>query len=190
MPTARHRSTTSRVWKVPVAFGYDSLKRLTLATILGGGVSPPQTTEVMYDARGNIKYKRGVGRYWYDSARPNRMTNVTLETAPGAQITLYGTRVLSYAFDDSRPGAQTVGGITVGNGNLEYTVSQDTVNNRHTVRSETYTSFGMPNQIVYGNFVTSTTSTADRTLTFVYGPEHQRIKQAVALSGSGTGTTW
>jgi RHS repeat-associated protein len=69
------------------------------------------------------------------------------------------------------------------------------VNNRHTVRSETYTSFNMPSQIVYGNFVTSTTSTADRTLTFVYGPEHQRVKQTVQLSGSGTssykaGTTW
>lgn len=29
-----------------------------------------------------------------------------------------------------------VNGITVGNGNLEYTVTQDTVNSRHTVRGE------------------------------------------------------
>ncbi len=43
----------------------------------------------MYDARGNITYKSDVGRYWYDGARPNRMTNITLETAPGAQIALH-----------------------------------------------------------------------------------------------------
>ncbi len=53
-------------------------------------MSPPTTTEVMYDARGNITYKSDVGRYWYDGARPNRMTNITLETAPGAQIAFTG----------------------------------------------------------------------------------------------------
>lgn len=177
------------------SFSYDSLNRLTTASILGGSVSPPTTTEVMYDQRGNIAYKSDVGRYWYDSARPNRMTNVTLETTPGASVALTGTRALSYAFDDNRTGAQTINSVTVGNGNLEYTVSQDTLNKRHTVRYESYTSFNMPNQIVYGNFVTSTSSTADRTLSFVYGPEHQRIKQRVELSGSGTsayfaGSTW
>lgn len=177
------------------SFSYDSLNRLTNTTILGGGVSPPQTTEVLYDARGNIAYKSDVGRYWYDAARPNRMTNVTLEMAPGAQLPLTGTRALSYVFDDYRGGAQSVGGTTVGNGNLEYTVSQDTVNNLHTLRSESYTSFNMPKEIVYGNFITSTSSTADRTLSFIYGPEHQRIKQNVVLSGNGTsvysaGNTW
>jgi RHS repeat-associated protein len=123
------------------------------------------------------------------------MTNVTIATESGAQVEVNGTRVLSYAFDDTRAGAQSVNGTTVGNGNLEYTVSLDVVTGKHTVRSETYTSFNMPNQIVYGNFVSSTSSTADRTLTFVYGPEHQRVKQTVQLSGSGTssykaGTTW
>lgn len=136
-----------------------------------------------------------MGRYWYDAQRPNRMTNVTLETAPGAQIALSGTRALSYTFDDAKAGAQSVNGTTVGNGNLEYTVSQDTVNGLHTLRSETYTSFNMPEKIVFGNLLTPTTSTADRTLTFVYGPEHQRMKQTVALSGTGTssysaGTTY
>ena len=53
----------------------------------------------------------------------------------------------------------------------------------------------MPAQIVFGNFITSTSSSADRTLSFVYSPEHQRIKQTVALSGNGTssyfaGSTW
>jgi RHS repeat-associated protein len=177
------------------SFSYDSLNRLSLSTILGGAVSPPTTTEVMYDARGNISYKSDVGRYWYDAQRPNRMTNVTLESAPGATIPLSGSRALSYAFDDLKPGARNVNGVMVGNGNLEYTVSHDTVNNVHTVRSETYTSFNMPAQIQYGNFITTTTSTMDRTLAFVYGPEHQRIKQQVTLSGSGTssyfaGSTW
>ena len=102
---------------------------------------------------------------------------------------------MSYAFDDYKAGAQNVNGTTMGNGNLEYTVSQDTANSRHTVRGESYTSFNMPGQIVYGNFITSTTSTADRTLGFVYGAEHQRIKQSVTLTGSGTssyfaGNTW
>jgi RHS repeat-associated protein len=177
------------------SFSYDSLNRLTTASILGGAVSPPTTTEVMYDQRGNISYKSDVGRYWYDTARPNRMTNVTLETAAGATVPLTGTRALSYAFDDSSVNAQSLNGTTVGNGNLQYTVSQDTVNGVHTVRYESYTSFNMPGQIAYGNFITNTSSTADRTLGFVYGPEHQRIKQSVALTSNGTssyfsGNTW
>ena len=140
------------------SFSYDSLNRLTTASILGGAVSPPTTTEVLYDTRGNITYKSDVGRYWYDAARPNRMTQVTLETAPGATVPLSGTRTLSYAFDDYSAGAQTLSGITVGNGNLAYTVSQDTTNNKHTVRFESYTSFNMPAQITYGNFTTNTTT--------------------------------
>ncbi|OYQ43400.1 hypothetical protein CHU94_00135 [Rhodoferax sp. TH121] len=138
------------------SFSYDSLNRLTTASILGGAVSPPTTTEVLYDTRGNITYKSDVGRYWYDAVRPNRMTQVTLETAPGATVPLSGTRTLSYAFDDYSAGALSVNGTTVGNGNLAYTVSQDTVNNKHTVRFESYTSFNMPAQITYGNFTANT----------------------------------
>lgn len=46
-----------------------------------------------------------------------------------------------------------------------------------------------------GEVLFGDTPWADRTLTFVYGPEHQRIRQTVALSGTGTssytsGTTW
>ncbi|OYQ38643.1 hypothetical protein CHU94_14410 [Rhodoferax sp. TH121] len=177
------------------SFSYDSLNRLTTASILGGAVSPPTTTEVMYDQRGNIAYKSDVGRYWYDAARPNRMTQVTLETAAGATVALTGTRALSYAFDDDSVNAQSLNGTTVGNGNLQYTVSQDTANSRHTVRTEIYTSYNMPGRITYGNFVTNTSNTSDRVLDFVYGPEHQRIRQTVALSGNGTssyfsGNTW
>ncbi|CAN7239877.1 RHS repeat domain-containing protein [Polaromonas sp. LjRoot131] len=171
------------------SFSYDSLNRLTLNTLLGGAVSPPTTTEVMYDARGNITYKSDVGRYWYDGARPNRMTNITLETAPGAQIAFTGTRQLTYAFDDYKSGAQTVNGTTLGNGNLEYTVSLDAVNSRHTYRGETYTSFNMPATITFGNMSGSTAGPVDRNLGFVYGPEHQRIKQTV-VGGPNPGTTW
>jgi RHS repeat-associated protein len=171
------------------SFSYDSLNRLTLNTLLGGAVSPPTTTEVMYDARGNILYKSDVGRYWYDGQRPNRMTNVTLETAPGAQIAFTGTRQLTYAFDDYKSGAQSVNGVTVGNGNLEYTVSLDAVNSRHTYRGETYTSFNMPATITFGNMSGSTAGPVDRNLAFVYGPEHQRIKQTV-VGGPNPGTTW
>lgn len=139
-------------------FSYDSLNRLTMATILGGAVSPPTTTQVMYDPRGNITYKSDVGRYWYDTARPNRMTNVTLETAPGATLPVSGTRTLNYTFDDYSAGAQTLGGTTVGNGNLTYTVTHDTTNSRHFVRFESYTSFNMPQSMTYSNFAANTTS--------------------------------
>ncbi|OGB33216.1 MAG: hypothetical protein A3F78_08615 [Burkholderiales bacterium RIFCSPLOWO2_12_FULL_61_40] len=179
-------------------FSYDSLNRLSTATLLGGAVSPPSTTQVMYDARGNITYKSDVGRYWYDAQRPNRMTNVTLETAPGATHALTGTRTLSYAFDDARAEAQSVNTLKVGNGNLWYTVSQDTDHNKHNVRWESYTSFNMPNEIKFGTLLdihAPTNTVADRTLSFVYGPEHQRIKQNVTLTSNGTsayhaGNTW
>jgi RHS repeat-associated protein len=175
------------------SFSYDSLNRLTLNTLLGGAVSPPTTTQVMYDARGNITYKSDVGRYWYDGARPNRMTNITLETAPGAQIAFTGTRQLTYAFDDYKPGAQTVNGTALGNGNLEYTVSLDAVNGRHTYRGEAYTSFNMPSTITFGSLLGTMAGSAagpvDRKLAFVYGPEHQRIKQVVT-GGPNPGTTW
>ena len=90
-------------------------------------------------------------------------------------------------------------GTVVGNGNLYYSVSQDIPNSKHTVRWESYTSFNMPNQILFGSLLDSTrpvTSTvANRTLTFVYGPEHQRIKQQVQLASNApsnlqAGTTW
>lgn len=189
------RSDTSPSVGTQESYSYDSLNRLTTATLLGGAVSPPSTTEVKYDPRGNITYKSDVGRYWYDGARPNRMTAVTLETAPGAIQPVTGTRTLSYAFDDLKTGAQMVNGTQVGNGNLEYTVSHDAAQSVHTVRGESYTSFNQPNVITYGNFITNTTSSQDRKLTYVYGPEHQRIKENVALTGNGTssyfaGSTW
>jgi hypothetical protein len=55
------------------------------------------------------------------------------------------------------------------------------------VRWEDYTSFNMPYQIKYGNLLNinnPTGTNADRTLTFVYGPEHQRTRQRVQLSAN------
>lgn len=67
-------------------------------------------------------------------------------------------------FDDYRAGAKTVNTVTVGNGNLEYTATHDTANNRHHVRWETYTSSDMPRELKYGKFITTTTSLPGYTL--------------------------
>lgn len=276
------------------SYGYDNLNRLRTYTSLGGSVSPPTSTQVVYDARGNILYKSDVGRYWYDSQRPNRLANITLEGYAGAQA-LTGTRALSYVFDDYGSTARSNGSVPMGNGNLMYTVSHDNASGKHTVRWESYTSFNMPLEIKYGNigaaqattvngstlaatavyscpsgqvasgsmctqtqtaevrYATScrwsfgryrctqtavclsgfgltgstcqrvantqaasvsyscpsgyslsdrtcraqsnSATTSDRTLSFAYGPEHQRVKQVVTLSGNAPsqmmgGTTW
>ncbi len=177
---------------------YDQANRLTKVTASGGSVSGLQNTQAMYDVRGNIAYRSDTGKYAYDAQRPDRLTGVTLETAAGASVANTGTRKLTYGYDDA--GGKSVGGVTLGNGNLTYTLSQDAANSRNTVRWETYTSFNMPKDVKWAN-ATSTTSptslptTAERTLSFVYGPEHQRVKEVVQL-GSGApaaykaGTTW
>ncbi|MFC7205945.1 RHS repeat-associated core domain-containing protein [Comamonas endophytica] len=186
------------------SFQYDALNRLGLYTAVGGELPGAQSTQVLYDAAGNIRYKSDAGYYHYDPARPNRLTQITQEpaagwTAAGAVTAANtGTRRLSYAFDDDRPGAKTVNGTALGNGNLWYTVSQDDANGRHTVRWQTYTSFDMPREIFLGDLTqpaNPTATTADRTLSFVYGPEHQRVRQDVQLSANApshlqAGTTW
>lgn len=177
-------------------FAYDRLNRLSLATLEGGALSTRQQVQVLYDARGNIRYKSDAGLYWYDLARPNRLAAVLLEADPAATVPLTGTRALSYLYDDARPQAAYVdAALRTGNGNLESTVSHDEVNTRHTQRTEQYTSFNMPAAIRQGEALPDGGSTTDRTLAFTYGPEHQRIRQTVALSGNGTapytaGTTW
>ncbi|MES2483003.1 MAG: RHS repeat-associated core domain-containing protein, partial [Pseudomonadota bacterium] len=166
------------------SFAYDSLNRLGLYTVMGGSLARPQATEVLYDARGNIRYKSDVGSYWYDPARPTRLAHITLDTAPAASLALTGTRALSYAFDD--------------NGNLLYTVGQDLPHARHTHRRESYTSFNKPREFSYSEFpvegAPASAAAADR-LSFVYGPEHQRIRQQVRIAGNApsalsSGSTW
>ena len=70
-----------------------------------------------------------MGRYWYDSQRPNRLANITLEGYAGAQA-LTGTRALSYVFDDYGSTARSNGRVPMGNGNLMYTVSHDNASTR------------------------------------------------------------
>jgi RHS repeat-associated protein len=193
---------------VAESFQYDSLNRLSLYTALGGGLSSAQAVQTLYDAAGNLKYKSDVGYYHYDPLRPSRLNQVTLAPESGwsaiGAVTQAntGTRALSYAFDDMRVGAKSIttanGSQAMGNGNLWYTVSQDQVNGRHTVRWETYTSFNMPKEIMLGDLSdpgNPTAAVAERTLSFAYGPEHQRIRQTVALTSNvpshmEAGTTW
>lgn len=190
---------------VSESFQYDTLNRLSLYTAVGGALGAVQTTQALYDEAGNLRYKSDVGYYQYDSAVPNRLTGITqaagsnwraLGTVTQANT---GTRALTYAFDDQRSAARTLtDGTKVGNGNLWYTVSQDSSTGRHTVRWETYTSYNMPQQILFGNLVNPadpTAAVADRTLTYVYGPEHQRVRQDVQLTSNApshmeAGTTW
>jgi RHS repeat-associated protein len=199
-------------------FSYDGLNRLSKSIFSSSAISPPVSTQVIYDARGNIRYKSDVGQFWYDTDRPNRLTQITTGAAAGLSgvtVPVTGTRQLSYAFDDYLPGAKTVmngsTAIPTGNGNLMYTVSHDTQSGKHTARWETYTSFNMINEIKYGDLsgntsLTSTSTTVQapgtaaaattlagtpvqKSLSFLYGPEHQRIKQ-VATGGPDAGSTW
>jgi hypothetical protein len=104
-----------------------------------------------------------------------------------------GKRNLSFVYDDYAPTAKNIQGIPLGNGNLMYTVAHDAASGKHTARFESYTSFNMPREIQYTNIGanvdvtlaqanaragTATGNpaglTSDRTLSFVYGPEHQR----------------
>lgn len=193
---------------VAESFSYDALNRLSLATTLGGGLQSTQQTQVLYDAAGNIKYKSDVGYYHYDSQRPSRMTAITLDAAgwSGAigSVTVgnSGSKALAYAFDDYISTARTVDvtgtNVATGNGNLMYTVSQDSTSGAHTVRWEEYTSFNKIKEMRFGSLSNPTDPTdavADRTVAFVYGPEHQRLRQTVTLTSNApshmeAGTTW
>lgn len=174
------------------SFSYDNLNRLREYLIIGNEISPPKTTSVLYDARGNITYKSDVGQYIYDSARANRLQSISLAVPAGAPPNT-GTRTLSFAFDDT--GGKSVNGLPTGHGNVTQTISQDTVNGRHTYRRQSYTSFNMPVATTFGNIVNGVAGAAERTLTFTYGPEHQRIKQQVQLAPGApaafkASTTW
>lgn len=193
---------------VAESFSYDSLNRLSLTSTLGGGLTTQQQVQVLYDARGNIKYKSDVGYYHYDAQRPNRLTAITIgqENWGGAMgsvtVANTGTKALAYAFDDYLPGVQTIdlgqGNVAMGNGNLMYTVSQDSASGAHTVRWEEYTSFNKIRQMRFGSLSNPndpTNAVADRTVDLVYGPEHQRLRQTVQLTSNApshmeAGTTW
>ena len=190
------------------AYSYDNLNRLSQASVAGGNYSGPPVVQVLYDARGNIKYKSDVGYYHYDAARPNRMTAITIaqENWAGAtgQVTVSnsGTRRLEYAFDDLQPNVRSIdlgqGSVSMGNGNLKYTVDEDTATGSHYLRAEEYTSFNKIRHMRLGNLTDPSNvsnAVAERTVDLVYGPEHQRVKQVVTLTSNAPsnmepGTTW
>jgi RHS repeat-associated protein len=70
-----------------------------------------------------------------------------------------------------------------------YTVSHDATSGKHTVRFETYTSFNMPLEIKYANLgadeipnaAQTYAKASDRTLSFLYGPEHKHYLQAAGI---------
>jgi RHS repeat-associated protein len=191
---------------VSEAFTYDKLNRLVKYLTVSpavGSTSMNYDIEVGYSREGHIFYKSDVGTYYYDwPAHPGRLIGVGLDKPSWAQSKLTGTRSLFYAYDDARPGAtQLNNGTVVGNGNLFYTVSQEASGAPSSVRWENYTSFNMPQSFNYGlaSKIGDPTNGAqsNRTLTFVYGPEHQRITQRVEVANSapaqylaGAGTTW
>ncbi|GAA6140405.1 RHS repeat-associated core domain-containing protein [Hydrogenophaga sp. 5NK40-0174] len=195
---------------VSESFAYDSVNRLSMYTAVGGGLDSGATSiQVLYDAIGNIKFKSDVGYFHYDGQRPQRLNAVT--TAPSANwsamgsvmVANTGTKALAYAFDDFGGNARSIeqasgGSLPMGNGNLAYTVSQDNASGAHTVRWETYTGFNKIAQIQFGNVSDPqdpTAAVAERTMSYVYGPEHQRIRQTIALGQNApshmeAGTTW
>lgn len=192
---------------VSETFSYDSINRLSMISTLGGNLAIQQPVQVLYDARGNIKYKSDVGYYHYDSQRPNRLTAITLaqENWSGAtgNVTVpnSGSKTLNYAFDDYLPGVRNIdlgeGNIPLGNGNLMYTVSHNSVSGAWTARWEEYTSFNKIREMRFGNVNLSdpTNTAADRTVALVYGPEHQRLRQTITLTSNApshmeAGTTW
>jgi RHS repeat-associated protein len=188
---------------VTEAFSYDQLNRLSETTTMGGSLAEQSRVQVLYDARGNIQYKSDVGYYHYDGQRPNRLTQITTTgSLAGVTVNNTGTRALAYAFDDYLPGVRNIdlgqGNVAMGNGNLMYTVSQDSASGAHTIRWEEYTSFNKIRQMRFGSLSNPndpTNAVADRTVDLVYGPEHQRLRQTVQLTSNApahmeAGTTW
>jgi RHS repeat-associated protein len=174
------------------SFSYDSLNRVREYLIVGNGVSPPRTTGILYDARGNITYKSDVGQYVYDASRPNRLKSIALTTPAGAP-TNTGTRAFTFAFDDA--GGKLVNGVATGDGNVVETLIQDSATGLQTYRRQVYTSYKMPSSIALGGYAAGVAGPAQRTVSFAYGPEHQRIKEqsdiaAGAPGQSAAGTTW
>ncbi len=106
-----------------------------------------------YDSIGNVKSRSELGTYEYSKIAAGPHAVTSITAADGARR--------EYGYD--------------ANGNQYQDARRDIAGNLITSkgRSETYTSFNMP-----ANFVTP-----GATLSFVYGPEHERIKQ---ITPSGT----
>jgi RHS repeat-associated protein len=138
-------------------FTYDSLSRLTSATVNSNGAGIV-TTNYGYNAIGNITSRSDVGNYTYpasggSSIRPHAISRLDLPTG----------EYRLYAYD--------------ANGNLNSETEYDSSNNPIATkgRIEVQTSFNMPQAIGAAIYSSG----------FTYGPEHQRARQT-STSASGT----
>lgn len=125
-------------------FIYDALDRMTGASITAAGIGT-QTTEVAFNAIGNIISKTDVGNYGYPAAKTGQ---------PHAVSRIAGT----------------VNGVL--NPSYQYDANGNMVSNG--ARNFTWTSFNMPAMLVKN---VQQGSPGSGTATFLYGPEHQRLKQ-------------
>ena len=136
-------------------FGYDNLNRLTSTTVNGlPGISNVSMT---YDALGNLTSRSDVGRYQYRASGSG-------STQPHGvyRINLNDGNYRLYDYD--------------GNGNLTHELEFDAANNiiPGKGRIDSPTSFNMPQAF----------GAAGISAAFVYGPEHQRVKQISSASGT------
>ncbi|WP_370306068.1 FG-GAP-like repeat-containing protein [Sinimarinibacterium flocculans] len=129
-------------------YGYDNLNRLTTATKLAG-VSAGYTITYGYDAIGNLTTRSDLGTYVYDVTAGS--------TRPHAvrQINLAGGGRRVYSYDANG----NMSGMNAYNASNVFVADSS--------RSYTFNSFNMPDS----------TSLGGQTISFIYGPEHQRTKQ-------------
>jgi RHS repeat-associated protein len=138
-------------------FGYDQLNRLTTATITAAG-SGTLSSQLTFNAIGNITSKTGVGTYAYPAAgaaRPHAVASVS--------GTVNGVVNPRYRYD--------------GNGNME----------TDGARRFTWTSFNMPATLTKD---AQGGSPGAGTSTFLYGPEHQRVRQTWEDAASKVSTIY
>jgi RHS repeat-associated protein len=180
------RSQGLGVAKLDEVFDYDNRDRLIAYQMAGGAVGSLTITQVQYDDKGNITYKSDTGSYTYDATRPYRLTAVNLNT-PAGGISLSGTKAHQLQYDDALAGAQSVNGNLMGNGNLRCSIITDDKGNK-VARWQGYSSYNLPILIEQKSVDSSFICPADGALpqgattrlAFVYGPEHQRLKQSVS----------
>jgi RHS repeat-associated protein len=164
-----------------------------LTNVYAGAGNNVQNLGFSYDGRGNMLTRSDGNQnlsetFLYDTL--NRLTSNTVNSSGAGLVTqLYGYNAIGNIVSRSDMGSYTYGTgarphavtqialldggtrqyIYDANGNLTQEVQRDAGNNiiASKGRTETYTSFNMPLQL----------ANANAALNFVYGPEHQRIKQ-------------